>query len=144
VKEKIISLVLKICKLPKKFDEKLESSARKALYAMLFIHLGFSIWIYGNSEMFGDTGHLFKLSGSLDEANPSEGTYILTNLVSRASKYHNFMLTALFMIYVGAIVVTILFKGTFERIIKCCCKHGGMLNSGEPKYENMANYYDRK
>jgi len=45
-------IVLRVSRLPKNYNEKLEAIVRVTLYYIVIIHLLFAIWMYGNTDIF--------------------------------------------------------------------------------------------
>ncbi len=46
--------MLKVYRRPPSLDDRMDRVARKSLYFLIFIHIIFSIFIYGNSDIFED------------------------------------------------------------------------------------------
>lgn len=93
--------MLRICKIPKRFDEKLEQKVRQALYVILLIHLVFAVWVYGNPELFGEGSTIGKASEIIELVQMQGKNYALTTIALRASRYQNIALTALFFAFIG-------------------------------------------
>jgi len=137
-------LVLKICKTPKKFDEKLETNVKQALYVILMLHLMFAIWVYGNASIFGDQEAVEKSNQLISKIQNNGAPYLLATFFNRAIAGQNIILTILLAFYAGGIIVKYCLQGTAERIENFCCKKTRELNSWNKKYQNMVSYYDRK
>jgi len=46
-------LLLKVYKLPKNFDEKLQETVRSCMLFLLILHIAFAVWTYGQPLIFG-------------------------------------------------------------------------------------------
>ena len=47
-------VVMRICRIPKNIDNKLEEFVIKVLYIIVVIHLFIAIWTFGNPKIFND------------------------------------------------------------------------------------------
>ena len=46
--------MLKICRIPKNYDEKIEKYVTNVLFIIIILHLLMAIWIFGHEEIFND------------------------------------------------------------------------------------------
>jgi len=105
------TFLLKICRLPKNYDEKLESIIRTTLYVIVVVHLLFTIFMYGNSDIFNQTVSVFtSFTTSVNTitsniSNASSG--VVTKFFKRIILDHNLVLFIILVI----ILVIIILKG---------------------------------
>lgn len=49
--------VLKICRKPKNIDQSLVTNVRFCLYFIIFLHIIFAIWVFGNDLIFNEVSY---------------------------------------------------------------------------------------
>jgi len=96
-------IVLKVCRKPERYDEKLEVAMRPALYIMIIIHIGFAIWIYGNPQVFATGDSQFgQVEDLTEQIEQSEALYYINTFIYRAMRPHNIALTILGVVLIAA------------------------------------------
>jgi len=63
------TLLLKICKLPKNIDEKLDKQVGETLFSIIIFHCIFAMWIFGNETYFNEAPDLFTTDIELTNPN---------------------------------------------------------------------------
>lgn len=133
--------LLRICKLPKNYDEKLEEGIRNFLWIFLLVHITFAIWVYGNPTIFDTNLGLDSKFEALDKVAETNVPYVLYTWWTRAIRYQNLALGALFLILLVLMIVKGCFDSTLKQIYYICCKGQKQIDQMS-KYKFQASYYD--
>jgi hypothetical protein len=133
--------LLKICKNPKNFDDKLEISVRRVLYLMLVIHLAVAVWVYGNPLIFGSLPGIDTDLSQFDILQQADVPYVFYTIYKRAIKWQTVPLSIMFIILVVAIFATLFLKNTLGRLCMVCCPKR-MKRTKDSKYKTYSKYYD--
>jgi hypothetical protein len=133
--------LLKICKNPKNFDDKLEISVRRVLYIILVIHLGVAVWVYGNPLIFGSLPGIDTDLSQFDVLQQSDIPYVFYTIYKRAIKWQTIPLSVMFIIMIVGILATIFLKNTLGKLCMACCPKRLKLGK-QDKYKTYSKYYD--
>lgn len=100
---------MKICQLPKNYDENLESVVRPTLYASLVAHLIFTIFMFGNNEIFSqDATLLTSVASTVNNVTDNisnESKNIVTKFFSRTVLDYNIVLTVVLLLILALVLV---------------------------------------
>lgn len=113
-------LLLRVCKLPKNYDEKLESVVRVTLYGVIVLHLCFTIFMYGNPNIFNQSSSfdsyssvVSSISNTLEEGSQN----IVTKFLKRATLNFNIPLVVVLLIFILIFAIDGLFLGFLKHTI---------------------------
>jgi len=101
--------LLRVSKLPKNYDENLETVVRQSLYFIGVIHLIFTIFMYGNPKIFEQklfSNALFSNTINTIASTVQSGTdNLVAKFFTRIQIQHNIVLTIILVVMVGAFSV---------------------------------------
>jgi len=116
-------LFLKLYKLPKNFDEKIQETVRLTLEFLLLIHISFAIWTYGSPDIFGNENQLSSTyQNEVSQSVSSSNSYYAQQISARIFLGHNVPLDALFVIVVCMLLLKYVLFETLEKLFALCCK----------------------
>jgi len=113
--------LLRVCKLPKNYDEKLEQVVRITLYGIIILHLLFTIFMYGNPSIFNQQTSTFDaLSSTISDISSSlseESDSMVTKFFRRAALSHAIPLVVLLFIFLIIFLVNGVLLGFLKRTV---------------------------
>ncbi|EAR88902.2 transmembrane protein, putative (macronuclear) [Tetrahymena thermophila SB210] len=131
--------LFKICKIPPNFDQQMATMARTMLYLVPFLHTIFSIYIYGNTDIFFEIQYLNESFIDVSSSNQIVEQFIVRVLQRQQNIAHGIILAILLLMF--------LLRTFLYRPIKAClnlCLH----KTGMEKYldktqqtQNSQSYY---
>jgi len=113
--------LLRISRLPKNYDENLETVVRMTLYCILVLHLVFSIFMFGNPQIFDQTQSALSIvtstfdniTGQIDQSKDG----IHTKFFKRTMLQHNVILFILLLLIITIFVVKGLLLGFLRKTV---------------------------
>jgi len=116
-------LFLKVYRLPKNIDEKMQNTVRNTLQAILILHISFAIWTYGNPDIFGTENQLSSSYSNLvnQEVNGS-ASYYSQQIGARIFLGHNVPLDILLALVIAMLIIRYFFYELLKRLFNLCCK----------------------
>lgn len=74
--------MLRVCRLPKNIDERIERFVKDTMFVILILHILFAIWIYGNSNIFPEVFFIMKFCEFIFDRQLSLNSLKNINLIS--------------------------------------------------------------
>ncbi|KRX00706.1 hypothetical protein PPERSA_00933 [Pseudocohnilembus persalinus] len=109
--------VLKICRIPKNYDEEMQNIVKKIIWIAPILHLIFAIFIYGNFQIF------YESQTFIDEFSTFSDSKYLQIFIERAvSRKYNIYLAILLLFILMVIILRIFVWTPIKHIFKRCCK----------------------
>ncbi|KAL4505499.1 hypothetical protein ABPG72_002561 [Tetrahymena utriculariae] len=123
--------LFKVCKIPPNFDQQMATMARTMLYIVPFLHTIFSIYIYGNTDIFFEIQYLNESFLDVSSSNQIVEQFIVRVLQRQQNIAHAIILAILLLMF--------LLRTFLYRPIKACmnlCLH----KTGMEKYFDKTQY----
>ncbi|KAL4456640.1 hypothetical protein ABPG74_000747 [Tetrahymena malaccensis] len=123
--------LFKVCKIPPNFDQQMATMARTMLYLVPFLHTIFSIYIYGNTDIFFEIQYLNQSIIDISSSNQIAEQFIVRVLQRQQNIAHGIILALLLLMF--------LLRTFLYRPIKACfslCLH----KTGMEKYLDKSQY----